>query len=686
MSRSNGPVTQPGAWPQQRSQTQEPDGQAWPAGQQGRWPTAEPMPPQAAYPQGAHPSNYPAYPAPQAAGASPSAAQAPAYHYPQGAEGHDPYSRSTLAGRDPRDVTGPPGSHGSGAHGHGYAPQFDPYAPPAPQSAQPVYYGGNPAPGYHPAQAPAAMPASAYGQPPAYAPPNGFSAGYAQAPAYAPPSNYAQELSSLQRAPVPEPAPALDLRGPQYDQVFDQWQQPAQYGQPDPRGYDLGGYMPPQTADAGRGPDLGRAQDYGRGLPSTGDAAYAGWGASEQPRAPAADQHFDIYGQPAYAPHGGGPHAGGAQGFGQPGAAGFEAALHEQQAVRGGQLEPTYQHPDDGAEYEIEEPKAGRRWALIAAALVGAIAVGGGMAYGYKTFLAPTGSGSAPIVKNDGGPVKVKPVDPGGKKFAHTDSKIMGRLNDGSGSAATSAATDSDGAARKVQTMIVRPDGSIQAAPPRADEASSPPAAAPAEPVRPTVSVPGMTIVDGFGGRPPSAALASAQPQPPAAARPVTINPPTATAPVAAAPAAAQPQAPARAAQPAAAAKPVVVARAAAVSDVPIVAEPKVKAPVPKKVAAAAAAPAAAAGTGANGFVVVLASVPASQKSSLDALKQFADIQQKYANALANKTPEVREANLGEKGLYHRLLVGPPGSREQAGQLCGELKAAGYGGCWVTAY
>ena len=82
----------------------------------------------------------------------------------------------------------------------------------------------------------------------------------------------------------------------------------------------------------------------------------------------------------------------------------------------------------------------------------------------------------------------------------------------------------------------------------------------------------------------------------------------------------------------------------------------------------------------------MLASIPATGSSRLDALKRFADMQQKYGTVLANKTPEVQEANLGDKGMFNRLLVGPPGSRSQASQLCTELKAAGYKDCWVTAY
>ena len=86
------------------------------------------------------------------------------------------------------------------------------------------------------------------------------------------------------------------------------------------------------------------------------------------------------------------------------------------------------------------------------------------------------------------------------------------------------------------------------------------------------------------------------------------------------------------------------------------------------------------------GYVAVLASVPASGSSRIDALQQFADMQQRYGGILQNKTPDVQEANLGAKGTYHRLIVGPPGSRDGANSICSQLKSAGYSGCWVTAY
>jgi cell division septation protein DedD len=127
---------------------------------------------------------------------------------------------------------------------------------------------------------------------------------------------------------------------------------------------------------------------------------------------------------------------------------------------------------------------------------------------------------------------------------------------------------------------------------------------------------------------------------------------------------------------PASDSKPVVVAKVTSAPDTPPAAHN-----APKKTAAVTPP-----SSGANGYVVVLASVPASGDSRLSALRKFADMQQKYGAVLQSKTPDVQEANLGARGIYHRLLVGPPGSRSQASTLCSDLKAAGYKDCWVMAY
>jgi hypothetical protein len=125
---------------------------------------------------------------------------------------------------------------------------------------------------------------------------------------------------------------------------------------------------------------------------------------------------------------------------------------------------------------------------------------------------------------------------------------------------------------------------------------------------------------------------------------------------------------PPAAAEPAAPAKKPVVAKAAPSKEA-----------VPRK--EASAAPGVTSSSGA-GFVAVLA----SRTSRIDALTAFANMQEKYGEVLASRTPDVQEANLGEKGIRYRLVVGPPGSRESAANLCTKLKAAGHADCWVTSY
>lgn len=430
--------------------------------------------------------------------------------------------------------------------------------------------------------------------------------------AYAPPGYEADPYSRqepafgpAQAAVPPQFHPGGDLRGT----VHDQWGQPAGRNA---MGYDVGGY---ETADPGAYPSAHPTQ-----------AAAPGWGNEE---ATYAGNQGAGYGYQMAEPHGG--------------------ALTEQ-------------HDIDDEEYEDEEPRGRGRMLLIAGALVGAIGIGGALAFGYKTFLGTGPDGTPPIVKNDAAPSKIKPAEPGGKQFAHTDSKIMGRLSD-TGSVATSATTpasagDSEGGTRKVQTVVIGRDGSVAA--PAAQPATSATA--------PVVSVPGMTVIDGFGATP---AARDAQ-------RPIVVNPP------AAAPPAEKPVAIAKVAPPAAAAP---APAAPQITQVKPAAPVAVKKPVEKKVAVVApTATAPAARPSGAGYVAVLTSVPASSSSRIEALKQFADMQQKYGSVLQSKTPDVTEANLGAKGTYHRLVVGPPASREQASALCSQLKSAGYAGCWVTAY
>ena len=143
-----------------------------------------------------------------------------------------------------------------------------------------------------------------------------------------------------------------------------------------------------------------------------------------------------------------------------------------------GALEPTYNQDEAGA-YEVEEPRR-RSWTMrIAGAVVVAIGLGYGLAQAYKAVLGgPAPDGATPVVASDVTPAKEKPLDPGGKQFSHTDSKVLGRLGEGGASPEEGAGglseSDASNGSRKVTTLVVGRDGSI--APPAASAEPAPPA------------------------------------------------------------------------------------------------------------------------------------------------------------------------------------------------------------------
>lgn len=538
-----------------------------------RWPqqNGQPAPAHQGYRQQPSPQGY-APPARQQQDAWPGQQQD--YHAPQGsAHTSQQYAPQQYDRYAAHQQPGYPAEHGHGhgraaaadqghaqthAHDHGYTPTLDPYPP---------------------------------------------QSGYGQSPA-APSSDYTGYVQ-----------PQDGHHG------YDHWQG-QQHATPDPRGYDLGSYMPNTLNQA-------------------------------DPAAAMADEWALQQGYPAQNGH-------------YPEDEFFETDGYARPPA--GTLAQSYMEDEfQDEEYEDEPPRRrGRRAALVLTALVGAVGVGGALAYGYNSLLGPNPSGTPPIIKSDAGPVKSKPADPGGKHFAYTDSKVMGRLGDNGSATTTGSVSDSDGT-RRVQTVVVGRDGSITpSAPPAAPSESS------------SVSVPGLTLVDGFG-RPlnkpgadagPPTESRRAQGAPPA--RQEALTPP------------ATPQKPVMIAK----AEPSSRARSDADDDFGTRAAPppaKPKKPV-STAALTPAPPARSASSGTSGYVAVLASVPASSSSRLDALKRFADLQQQYGNALENKTPDVQEANLGDRGTYHRLVAGPPGSREQANTVCAELKSAGYTDCWVLAY
>jgi formylglycine-generating enzyme required for sulfatase activity len=80
----------------------------------------------------------------------------------------------------------------------------------------------------------------------------------------------------------------------------------------------------------------------------------------------------------------------------------------------------------------------------------------------------------------------------------------------------------------------------------------------------------------------------------------------------------------------------------------------------------------------AGSFVVQVS----AQKSEDDAQSSFRALQAKYASQLGGRQAIIRRRDLGEKGTFFGVLVGPFASRDEATALCESLKNAG-GTCIV---
>lgn len=66
----------------------------------------------------------------------------------------------------------------------------------------------------------------------------------------------------------------------------------------------------------------------------------------------------------------------------------------------------------------------------------------------------------------------------------------------------------------------------------------------------------------------------------------------------------------------------------------------------------------------------------ASQRSEAEAQATVQAITTRYGVLFGGATPEIRRADLGERGIYYRVLI-PASSRESAANICANVKAAG---------
>lgn len=297
-----------------------------------------------------------------------------------------------------------------------------------------------------------------------------------------------------------------------------------------------------------------------------------------------------------------------------------------------------YAYQDDPyeAQEQAEPEEKPRRGGLLTVAVVIALGVvGTAGAYAYRSFGSSSRGGEPPIIKADTGPTKIVPPT---NQTADGSKLIYDRIGQG-GSAPERVVS------REEQPLDVNKNSGPRVVFPPLNQGGS--ATAPA-------GAAGARVATA-----PPAPAAAGQSEEPRRIRTLSIRPDQ--------PEAAPAQAPAKQAPRAAAPPPPPAANANASANAPLSLSPS--SPQQTAPRAAPTTPPGAAGT----YVVQVS----SQRSEADAQSSYRALQSKYPSVLASRQASIRRADLGEKGVYYRAMVGPFGSSEDATRLCDSLKAAG---------
>jgi hypothetical protein len=337
------------------------------------------------------------------------------------------------------------------------------------------------------------------------------------------------------------------------------------------------------------------------------------------------------------------------------------------------------------ADHDYQETRnPGRRTALVAVmAIFGLVVVGSAGAFGYRAMFGgsvlPT---LPPIIKASNGPNKIA-LDPQAGAASNTAQAVAttGSTENLVSREEQPVTIDAPKSAPRVVSTIpivtngqsVMPPG-MSGMPPATTGQTGPNRVAAADSPWPA---PPSTLP----APAPAAAPAAAPPAPvPVSSEPkkihtVTIRadqtgavPDVAAAPAASGAARAQsrPAAAPRAAAPAAG------GGAAPMSIVPAQGDAAPAPPPRTRTAVASTAPSATPSSGGGSYAQVT-----SRRTEGEAQTEFRALQARFPTQLSGREPVIRRADLGEKGIYYRALVGPFASTEEAAQLCSSLKAAG---------
>jgi hypothetical protein len=327
------------------------------------------------------------------------------------------------------------------------------------------------------------------------------------------------------------------------------------------------------------------------------------------------------------------------------------------QAYHDGQYQQDYapeydnEYPPEEYPEEYAEPRSNRRWLLIGImSLVGIIVLGVAGVYGYRAVFKKNVSANPPTIRSTEAPTKMAPAAPQANADGTKQSyDRIGEAPPATGERVISReeqpSFNSPPGSRTVTTTPVGSSGSASAfAPSSQTPALTPPSSSTVtgngEPRRVrTMTVRSDGSVVNNNARPSSRSNA-----------PLSLNP---NAP----------------AEPQDAGEP--VSQPGPRSSLPSGTQAYASVEPPARVQQSSYAPA--------GSYVVQVS---SQKTEADAHTAWRQLQSRYTNVLSDAQVTFKRVDLGDRGTFYRAMVGPYANRDQAYEVCQNLKAAG-GECVV---
>jgi hypothetical protein len=327
----------------------------------------------------------------------------------------------------------------------------------------------------------------------------------------------------------------------------------------------------------------------------------------------------------------------------------------------------TYAYQDgfgDGMEDMIPKKRRGGMVTVIFVLVLAVLGTGG--AFAYRTYIGSPRSGEPPIIRADAGPTKIVPAPADGS------AKVPDRMSAGDG-------TEKIVPREEAPVDVNAKSGARVVFPPLNQNGNPPSMASVAPSASPPANAGNGTLPNNEPRKIRTFSVRGEQPD--GAAAPVTAPSPAAAKPGTAARTAAPPP-PAPPKGPPSAANASAPSANAPLSLSPQASPPASAAAEPRTRIAATSpvpiAPQAAAPSGGSGYLVQVS----SQRNEADAQASYKALQGKFPSVLGSHSPLIKRADLGDKGIYYRAMVGPFGSPDEASQFCGSLKTAG-GQCVV---